>query len=197
MLLEQAVDERDLIGDRLEQRAAVAAPVQAQTGVGFATLEHEQQARLAGEVHHDRVLCQAVHEQRAAAEVRGVQQSTLQQCVAVAVAAAARIDAEAQLRRPLGGVERKMREADELERVVVNGERAVALEVDALDVDTDRLVADRVAEAQPPVFLRQLLQVADDVLAVARVQPLHRDCVCHRLSGSKYWAADRDARTPA
>lgn len=197
LLLEDAVDERELIGDGLEQRAGVLAAVDLETTVGFAALEHEPQFRLARQVQHDGVLGQAMHEQHPAADVGRVQQRALQQRVAVALAAAARIDAQAELRGAIGRIEREVREADQLELVALDAEHAVALEIDVRHVVADAVVADRAAEAQPPVFLRQLQQVAGNVLAMTRVQPLHRDGGHHRLTGSRSWAGGKGARTAA
>ena len=196
MLLEEVVNERELIGDCFVQRAAMPAAVELETAVGFAALEHEQQARFAREVQHDRVLGQAMHEQHAAADVRRVQERALQQSVAVSFATASRIDAQAQLGGAVGR-EREMREADQLERVALDAEHAVAVEIDAGHILADGIVADRAAKAQAPVFRRQLHQMARNVFTVPRVQPLHRDGGHHRLSGSKCWAGGRGGRRSA
>jgi len=119
-------------------------------GVDFTRLGGEGHALLAGEVHHRAVFSQAVHEERARAPVARMGVGAREQGAAQAAPALRREHRHAQLgaRR----IARKVRDAEQLELVVEHAERRAMLEIDALHVGAQRGVAERNAEAQPPVL---------------------------------------------
>ena len=83
--------------------------------------------------------------------------------------------AQAEFGHLFDRIECKVRHADQVQVGALDAEDAVAREVDAVHVYAHRLVADLVAEAQAPILQRKLEEVARDVIAMPRVQPLHRD----------------------
>jgi len=174
LLLEHAVNERELVGCRLKDHA-VRVAVELEICIRIARLDHHAEPGFPGQMQHDPVLGEAVHEQRAIAAVCGVQYAALQERVAVAFDARCGAHAQAQLRIARRSVQGQVREADKVQVRPEGAEQTVAREIEAARVLADGLVADRAAEAQVPVAFRQLQQVARYVFAVVRVEPLHRD----------------------
>ncbi len=68
-----------------------------------------------------------------------------------------------------------MRDPDESETVVVDGEDRVAIEIDAIHVGRDAFGGQRRAEPQAPVVRGQAQEVRDDAFARMVVESLDRD----------------------
>src|SRR5213075_2703972 len=109
----QAVDERELIGERLAERVTVRTTIKREAAVGLARADDHAQPGLAREVQHDPVVRKAMHEERAITEIGRVHDATLEEGVAVAVAAVGRVDAQAELGSASAGIEREVRNARE------------------------------------------------------------------------------------
>src|SRR5262245_12123181 len=107
-------------------------------------------------MQHDAVVGQAVHEESAIAAIGGVHYAALEQGVAEPLAPARSVDAQPQFRCLRLAIEREVRDTGEGKVGRLHAENAVLLEVDAIDVSLDRLVLDRIAEAQHAICRAQL-----------------------------------------
>lgn len=108
LLLQQGVHQRELVRHGFLEGAAVRAAVKLQACISLSRFDHHGKPRFLCQMHHDAVLGQAIHEQRAVAEVGGVQHRALQQREAVSPDAGRGMHAQAKFSRLLDGIQREI-----------------------------------------------------------------------------------------
>src|SRR5687768_1919455 len=120
-----------------------------QPGVGLAVFGDDLHLLLAREVHHRRVLGEAVHEQRAHAPIACAQVGAREQRTADAAPAMAfeYRDSELGVRAAASDVRR----TGKVQGIVEYAEQRIALEVDAFHVSAHRRIVESATEAQAPV----------------------------------------------
>ena len=148
------VEERRALREHGAEVARGVGRRKLQPGVGLSSLGDDLHLLAAGEMHHRRVFRKAMHEQRVHAPIAGVLMRTGEETTAYATAALALEHRNPELGMAVGA--REMGDAEQLQVVVRDGEHRVVREIDALDVFTQSVVAERRAEAQPAILRAKL-----------------------------------------